>query len=321
MLPQPGLKSPIPVTILAGFLGAGKTTLLNRILSASHGLRLAVLVNDFGELNIDSQLVVGVQEDTISLANGCICCTIRDDLLATALQVVGRPDPPEYILIETSGVSDPGAVAATFLLPQMRSVVRLDSVIALADAEQVLEQRDYSPVLLDQIAAADIVLLNKTDLASQAQRDEVREWIRTIVPRARILETVHAEAPLQLLLGVGLGAADRGPVGDVAHNHAAEFSTWSFQSERPFQTQAVNNVFKRLPPTIFRAKGILAVAESDRRVILQMAGRHTRLIYGEAWGGARPRTQMVMIGTPGGLDPADLAQRFEACLVTADLGS
>jgi G3E family GTPase len=303
---------PLPLTILAGYLGAGKTTLLNRILRANHGLRLAVLVNDFGPLNIDAQLIVGVQGDAISLANGCICCTIRDDLLATVLDVVDRPEPPEYILIEASGVSDPGAVAATFLLPQMRPVVRLDSVITLVDAEQVREQLEHSHVLLDQIAAAGIVLLNKVDLVSEAQRANARDWIRSVAPRARILETVQAEAPLELLLGVGYDHAS--PVDVAEHNHAAEFSVWSYESDRPFRLQAVNDAFKRLPATIFRAKGVLAVAEAERRVILQLAGRHTRLTYGEPWGDEAPYSQMVMIGAPGGLDAEALQRLLDACL-------
>ena len=305
---------PIPLTVLAGFLGAGKTTLLNRILRENHERRLAVLVNDFGPLNIDARLVVGVAEDTISLANGCICCTIRADLLRAVLQVAGRPDPPDHIVIEASGVSDPGAVAQTFTLPELRPVVRLDGVITLVDAQGAAGLTGYSNLMLDQVAGADIVLLNKVDLVGEAERERVRDWIRSTAPRARVLDTVQANAPLELLLGVGTDPG-RLMAGDGARDGRPGFSAWAYASDRPFRLQAVNDAFKRLPATIFRAKGILAVAESpERRVILQMVGRHTRLTYGEPWGREPPRTEMALIGVPGGVDAEELARRFEACL-------
>ncbi|NJO00189.1 MAG: GTP-binding protein [Anaerolineales bacterium] len=134
----------IPLTIIGGFLGAGKTTLLNHILHSDHGLRVAVLVNDFGAINIDTQLIVGVEGETISLSNGCICCSIRDDLMEATLQLLERPDPPEYIIVETSGVSNPGAVKLTFMFSsELISRVRVDSIVTVIDAEQfpLIEER------------------------------------------------------------------------------------------------------------------------------------------------------------------------------------
>lgn len=169
------------MTIITGFLGSGKTTLLNRILHADHGLRVAVLVNDFGAINIDTQLVVGVEEDTISLANGCICCTIRGDLLKATFDLLQRPEPPEYILVETSGVSDPLEVALTFRAIQR---VQIDSILTVMDAEQILslDQR-YAALAIYQVGMADIVILNKVDLVDGAQLQAVRDYIRRIVPR------------------------------------------------------------------------------------------------------------------------------------------
>ena len=192
-------EEPIPVTIISGFLGAGKTSLLNHILNADHGLRVAVLVNDFGEINIDAELISGVSgESTINLSNGCICCSIRNDLLEAAVQLIQRPDPPEYIVVETSGVSDPMAVSLTFMARELRSRARVDSMLTVVDSEQI-DRVDgkHRELAFDQIAMADIVVLNKIDLVNEEKREELADFVKNLVPQARILETTHGKVPLE----------------------------------------------------------------------------------------------------------------------------
>lgn len=321
----------LPITILSGFLGAGKTSLLNHILREEHGLRIAVLVNDFGAVNIDAQLIVGVEgEDTVNLSNGCICCTIRDDLLAATLQVCQRPDPPDYILIETSGVSDPLAVARTFLNPALQNRVVLDAIVTVVDAEQYAHIPAENRVLaMDQIGMADLVVLNKVDLATPAEREAVERRIRQIVPEARILPTTHGRLPVHLLLGVGLRAAlpGGGRQPHDVHVHAADeavhahedhgllFHTWRYGEERPLSFKALQQAINHLPVSIFRAKGFLHLAEDPaRRYILQVVGKRAEVTPGLAWDEQPPLSDIVFIGAAGGVDPEALTAVFHSCL-------
>src|SRR5208283_4805215 len=196
----------VPLTVLTGFLGAGKTTLLNRILTGDHGLRVGVLVNDFGSINIDAELVVGVDANMISLANGCVCCQIRDDLVEAVETLLARPEAIEYILLEASGVADPAGIFVTFNDPNLRDQIRLDSVTCVVDADQVFAYPEY-PALMDlklhQVGFADMLILNKVSLAGREQVKKVREWLDDHFNRLRIVEADYCEVPNQILLGVG----------------------------------------------------------------------------------------------------------------------
>jgi G3E family GTPase len=310
--------------LIAGFLGAGKTTLLNHILSGDHGVRAAVLVNDFGSINIDTELIVGVEDNAISLANGCVCCNIRDDLVETIEMVISRPENPEYILLEASGVADPSGIALTFAIPKFRDRIRLDSIISIVDAEQAFAYPDYPYVevlKLRQIGFSDMVVLNKIDLVDEEQLQKVRDWINSRMNRVRIVEAVQCDVPLEILLAVGrfdpqqlVESGNGHGHGDTDHGHT--FSTWSFQTDQPMSLEALNEmVKKRLPGNIYRCKGVVYAAESpERQAILQVVGRRSDVALGEEWNGRTPRTQIVAIGAPGSIDAQSLTEQFETCL-------
>jgi G3E family GTPase len=323
---------PTPLTIITGFLGAGKTTLLNRILNGNHGLKVAVLVNDFGAINIDSQLVVGIEGETISLSNGCICCTIRDDFLKATLQVLDRIDKPEYVIVETSGVSDPIDVALTFKsIPR----IRIDSILTVIDAEQILDIKSENRTLaMNQIGTADIVLLNKIDLVTPEHLQKVYKKLTNISPRARIIETIESNAPLEVILDVGLYSGENIPternidihvheIGDDHnhdhhhhHDHSLIFDTWSWISIEPLSAKAVQKMVEELPNTIYRAKGFLYLLDSPYRAgVLQVVGKRANLtVLGQLWEDKTPYSQVVFIGSHGSINTQDMEERLQQCI-------
>ncbi len=324
----------IPVTIISGFLGSGKTTLLNHILKGNHGLKVAVLVNDFGRINIDSELIVDVKDDVISLENGCICCDIRADLLSQTVKLFEGENPPEYIIIECSGVSDPAQVAVTFLAPHMRPFLPVDGIVTVIDAEQILDLKDqFTHLARMQIEVANIVVLNKTDLITEDRLFQVEQWVRSIVPSVRILKASHGQVPLELLLGVGNFQPDklqkfqqvqehqrktsfvlRGPQ-PAASTHKEMFSSWSFESDYPFAAKKFRELIQSLPQTIFRAKGIVFLAEaSEYKHHMHVVGHWAYTQLGDRWGSQKPRTKFVVIGEHGKLDEIALQTAFESCL-------
>jgi G3E family GTPase len=332
----------VPITILTGFLGAGKTTPLNRILTGNHGLRVAVLVNDFGSINIDAELVVGVDDNMISLSNGCVCCQIRDDLIESVVALLARPESVEYILLEASGVADPAGIFATFTDANLRDRIRLDSVTCVVDADQVFAHPEYPPLLdlkLRQVGFADMLILNKVDLAGPEQVARVRAWLDDHFGRLRIVETNHCDVPNEILLGVGRfdptraeldsHAAEQDCADPSCHdehrghnhngqNHSKVFSTWSYETDQPLSLETLRETMRKLPGSVYRAKGVIYNSDApQRRAVLQVVGRRVDISLQEEWGGRAPRTQVVAIGAAGSIDASLMERTFASCISTA----
>lgn len=212
-------KKGLPVTIITGFLGSGKTTLLNHILTNQQGLKTAVLVNEFGEIGIDNELVVSTDENMVELNNGCICCTINSDLVDAVYKVMERQDNIDYLVVETTGLADPLPVALTFLGTELRDLTRLDSIVTMVDAANYSMDLFNSEAAFSQIAYGDVIVLNKTDLVDEADLDSLEVKIRDIKEGARILRTTKSQVPLPLVLSVGLFESDKYFDAAEEHNH------------------------------------------------------------------------------------------------------
>ena len=327
-----------PVTILTGFLGAGKTTLLNHILSNQDGLKTAVLVNEFGEIGIDNDLVVSTSADMVELSNGCICCTINGELLEAVERILKRPEPLDYLVVETTGLADPLPVAMTFLGSELRDQTRLDSIITLIDAENCNARVFESEVGRSQIIYGDILLLNKTDLVSKDRVKELEESLRSIKKDARILHSVKGDVPLPLLMSVGLFESDRvAHTADHDHSHDHDhhghdhahhdhshhdhadhldiegYTSLSFSSDGPFALRKFQNFLdNQLPESVFRAKGILWFNESEKRHVFHLAGKRFSIDDSD-WNGKR-KNQLVLIGQE--MDHIALREQLQECVST-----
>jgi G3E family GTPase len=329
----------VPVTVLTGFLGCGKTTLLNRILTADHGIKVGVLLNEFGEINIDSRLIARRDDTVMELSNGCVCCTVRDDLLRSIAALLERPAPPEHIVIETTGLADPVPVAEQLLDPRVQSDIRLDAIVTLVDAANFDRNLERAEQAYSQIATGDIVLVNKTDLVEPPIIDRIESGVRTLNPRARVVRCVQAGVDLTLILGLGLFepsalSARRAPNGapaveppgrgvgddghDARHQDTHGFASLALRRRATVDLERFARLLDALSPSVFRAKGVLAVREVPARIIFHLVGDRWTLTAGDAWQPGEDRvSEMVFIGTElHGTRRADLERRVAACLDT-----
>lgn len=335
-------KRGMPVTIITGFLGSGKTTLLNQILKNRQDLKVAVLVNEFGDINIDSQLLVGIEDDMMELSNGCICCTINEGLVDAVYRILEREDRIDCMVIETTGIADPLPIALTFLGTDLKHFTHLDSILTMVDAETFTPDHYNSEAAFSQITYSDIILLNKTDLVSEETLLELENFIRSQKPKARILRSQYGEVPLPLILDVDLAhlseyaakvKSEAKPVEKSIEHHGHEhkhehlhehsdhdhyshhldndgFISVSFESDRPLNLEKFQNFLdKQIPDDLFRAKGIIWFRGIELHYIFQLSGKRYEL-KADTWKKS-PKTELVLIGR--NLDTELLQQQLKEC--------
>jgi len=296
----------LPLTIISGFLGAGKTTLVNRLLSDPGGRRIAVLVNDFAAVNIDEELIRFQSGDTIGLTNGCACCSINGDLVNAIQRLVDRDEPPDAVVLEASGVADPRGIAQVALA---NPAMRLDSIVTLVDAEtfpeRLRDDRTRSTVV-SQLTAADIVAINKMDLAGKRQRSEILGLIEASAPGRTLVETSHSNIPAEVVLSATGRASSTFMCAPA--DHIGGFSSTTRSWQHPLHKEAILQALRRLPPYVIRAKGIFSFeGEQDKRYVYQRVG--TREYLDALQGSSAPHagSELVLIGYADHWNETELA--------------
>jgi len=308
----------IPVLLVTGFLGAGKTTLINHLLTAADGRRLAAIVNDFGAINIDAELIAGAADGVVSLANGCICCSLQGDLLRTLSRLLRRDPPPDGIVIETSGVSDPQEIVQNLLDPVIWQEAALEAVIALADARALTDRPDMLDDALcrAQIAAADIVVLNKADLVTPDELARARALLAPIRPERMIFDVTEGRIAPELAFGAEPRTPRDPGTGTRAHGFSTpRFETMSWTAEAPLSLARFQAVIGKLSPRLVRAKGFVAFREqAGRPLLFQLVGERATLGPAPSGRDDAPPVRLVLIAENGKLDIDATRALLEGCI-------
>ena len=306
--------APVPILLVAGFLGAGKTTVVNHLLAHAQGRRIAAVVNDFGAINIDAELITGAADGVVSLSNGCICCSLEGDLLRTLAALLRRDPRPEFIVIETSGVADPADIVRNLMDPLIWREAPLETVLCVVDATIPIATLNDA-LLRSQLRAANIVALSKVDLVDEAGRTEIRDAVRAVRPAAVVVDAVHGEVPTELLfpadperVPVTREPGRRGPV-------AGRFETLSWTSESPLSLPRLQAAIGRLAPKLARAKGLFETREQPGRLtVFQFAGGRATLAPGGTPVAGVPRARIVFIAEIGVLSRAEIDGIMDRCI-------
>lgn len=309
----------IPITVIQGFLGAGKTTLLNYILTHNQGMNIGVVVNDFGDINIDSQLVKSKTDKKLELTSGCICCSLQTlDLQEAIDQFTYRDSNIDYIIIEASGLAEPRDLALT--LKQTLGVkVRLDSIVTVLDAENIKKNASEHDTARDQIIFTDFIVINKVDLVSKTRIKEIHQMIDSFNPKARVLECTKAQVDVRLLLDQDMyktrdiDVEDKLDTDHSKHVHS-HYSSFSWTSQKPLNPMKFQEfVNRKLPVEVYRAKGFadFGLKGHSRKYIFQLVGVRPEIVW-ENWHGDTPQTQLVFIGQ--GIDEEHIKADLHDCI-------
>ncbi|WP_439408475.1 CobW family GTP-binding protein [Bradyrhizobium sp. DASA03076] len=306
---------PVPILLVTGFLGAGKTTVVNHLLAHAEGRRIAAVVNDFGAINIDAELIADASDGVVSLANGCICCSLEGDLLRTLSTLLRRDPRPEYIVIETSGVADPADIVRNLMDPVILREAPLETVLCVIDAATPAAALDDA-LQRSQLRVADIVALSKLDLAGEGAGARMREAVRAQRVPAVVVDARHGEIPSALLFP----ASDRAPAPrEPGPKRPAEerFETLSWTSDHQLSLPRLQQVIGKLAPKLARAKGLFETVEQPgRQMVFQFAGGRATLAPGDASAPGMPRARIVFIAELGVLSKAELDALMEGCIAS-----
>ena len=304
----------VPILLVAGFLGAGKTTVVNHLLAHAEGRRIAAVVNDFGAINIDAELITGASDGVVSLSNGCICCSLEADLLRTLSSLLRRDPRPELIVIETSGVADPSDIVRSLMDPMIWREAPLETVLCVMDATTPLARLDDA-LLRSQLRAANVVALTKMDLVDAAGGAQMRDAVRVLCPAAVMVDALHGDVPAALLFPEDADCV-RAPRDPGPRRPAADrFETLSWMSERPVSLPRLQRAIARLAPKLARAKGLFETVEQPGRfMVFQFAGGRATLAPGGTPPTGVPRARIVFIAEIGILSRAEIDSIMDECI-------